>query len=398
LVAALGAGLANAGIEAQSVGLITTPGLAWLVRTGSFSLGAMLSASHNPSEDNGIKLFSAEGGKPTDEDQLAMEQLLGGAEGLNQLPAVEENTWTTRTSDAGLQRSYIEHLVQSEELSLNGFSVVVDCANGGGSEVAPEALRSLGADVHALACSPNGDNINAGCGSTHPEAMQAAVLEHGAQLGIALDGDGDRCILADEHGELVHGDGIMTVIGRHAAQSGELPDARIVATVMSNRGLHRALRDVGVGVLEVAVGDRAVVDGMREHKLALGGEQSGHIILGHEHGYIGDGILTALRVIAVMQATEKPLSKLAAPYRPFPQVLLNTPVAAKPDLSGLPEVMAAVARTEQALGSDGRVLLRYSGTEDVARVMVEGPDEGVIQAQAQELADCIQTALRQWSA
>jgi phosphoglucosamine mutase len=397
LEAALAAGLAQAGIETRSVGMITTPGLAWLVRNGEFGLGAMLSASHNPAKDNGIKLFSAQGGKPTDEDQAAMEGLLGGAGGLAHLPAVDEANWTTLDGDPALERSYLQHLVQSEDLRLEGQAIVVDCAHGGGSRVAPEVLRALGAEVYALACSPNGDNINEGCGSTHPESMQAAVREHHALLGIALDGDGDRCILADERGELVHGDGIMTVIGRHAAHSGQAANERIVATVMSNRGLNRALSEVGVGVLEVDVGDRAVAEGMRQHNLALGGEQSGHIILGNENGYIGDGMLTAMRVLTVMQATDQSLSQLAAPYEPYPQVLLNTPVASKPDLTTLPEVMAAVRSVEQALGDEGRVLLRYSGTENVARVMVEGPDEQLIRAQAQELADCIQSALRQSS-
>ena len=397
LEAALAAGLAQAGIEARSVGMITTPGLAWLVRNGEFGLGCMLSASHNPAEDNGIKLFSAQGGKPTDDDQAAMEQLLGGTQGLTTLPEIDEATFASLDVDRALEHSYLEYLVRSEALSLKGRSIVVDCAHGGGSHVAPETLRALGAEVHALACSPTGDNINDGCGSTHPEAMQAAVREHKAHLGIALDGDGDRCILADERGELVHGDGIMTVIGRHASQSGQAADERIVATVMSNRGLNRALREVGVGVLEVGVGDRAVVEGMREHKLALGGEQSGHIILGGENGFIGDGMLTALRVLSVMHATGQDLSELAAPYKPYPQVLLNTPVASKPVLADFPEVMAAVRAVEEALGEEGRVLLRYSGTENVARVMVEGPDEQLIQAQAHELADCIQAALRQSS-
>ncbi|MDE0914284.1 MAG: phosphoglucosamine mutase [Planctomycetota bacterium] len=397
LEAALAAGLAQAGIEARSVGMITTPGLAWLVRNGDFGLGCMLSASHNPAEDNGIKLFSAQGGKPTDEDQAAMEQILGGAQGLAQLPEVDVDTFSSLESEPELERSYLDYLIRSENLSLKGRSIVVDCAHGGGSHVAPDVLRALGAEVHALACSPTGDNINESCGSTHPEAMQEAVREHKAHLGIALDGDGDRCILADECGELVHGDGIMTVIGRHAAKSGKASNKRIVATVMSNRGLNRALREVGVEVLEVGVGDRAVVEGMRQHNLALGGEQSGHIILGGENGFIGDGMLTALRVLSVMRATGQVLSKLAAPYKPYPQVLLNTPVASKPVLEAFPEVMTAVREVEEALGKDGRVLLRYSGTENVARVMVEGPDEPLIQAQAQALADCIQTALRQSS-
>ncbi len=392
---ALAAGLAAAGIESHSVGLIPTPGLAWLVRQGSYCLGAMLSASHNPAADNGIKLFSARGGKPTDADQSRMEELLGGAAGLHQLASVDPSSWAAPIGHPEQEAAYLKHLIEDKGamLDLRGKSLVIDCANGAGSRVAPEVLRQLGATVHCLAIEPDGTNINDRCGSTHPEAMQAAVSEHGAHLGISLDGDGDRCILSDETGALVHGDGIMTVIARHAAQQNLYGDPRIVATVMSNRGLHRALKEVGVSVLEVAVGDRAVVEAMREHSLDLGGEQSGHIILGHDGGFIGDGLVTALAVLEVMQASDVPLSILAAPYQPYPQVLLNVPVDTKPDLDKLPRVVEAAALVERELGEEGRVLLRYSGTENVARVMVEGPDEPTIKRQADKLAQTIQASL-----
>jgi phosphoglucosamine mutase len=243
--------------------------------------------------------------------------------------------------------------------------------------------------VHALAAEPDGENINRDCGSTHPETVQNEVRRRGARLGIALDGDGDRCILVDEHGELVHGDGILTILARRAAERAEWRDRRIVATVMSNRGLHRALREVGVEVVEVPVGDRAVVEAMRAQDLELGGEQSGHIVLGRRNAYIGDGTFTALAVLRVMQETERPLSELARPYQPFPQVLLNVPVSRKPSLMELPSVAAAMRAVQQELGPDGRVLLRYSGTEPLARVMVEGPDAHRIGEAARRLADLL---------
>lgn len=390
LETALAAGLAEADVESASAGLIPTPGLAWLARERDFSLGAMISASHNPSQDNGIKLFSATGGKLDDEAELELEAMLR-EEILLAPPDAEAREFRAPRLDGELELEYLAHLIDSAGagLELAGWPIVIDCANGAGSRIAPRALGRLGAQVHAMAAEPDGDNINQDCGSTHPEALREAVRSRSARLGIALDGDGDRCILIDERGEIVHGDGIMTVLARHAAQTGRMKDRRIVATVMSNRGLHRALREVGVEVLEVGVGDRAVVECMRREGLSLGGEQSGHIVLGADNAFIGDGTYTALRVLQVMAETGKPLSELAAPFQPLPQVLLNVSVSSKPNLRDLPSVLQLVQRTETELEPDGRVLLRYSGTEDLARVMVEGPDGERIHEQAQSIARLI---------
>ena len=385
LEAALAGGFGEAGVESTSSGLITTPGLAWLVREGDWTLGAMLSASHNPAADNGIKLFSSTGGKLSDVDQSAVEDALRAD------PQTGSAASEGPPLDPRLEEAYLDHLVDTigSGFSLEGLPLVLDCANGAGSRVGPALFRRLGAGLEVLAAEPDGDNINAGCGSTHPEALQEAVARGAARIGVALDGDGDRCILVDAEGAVVHGDGIMTVIARHAAERGEYPDPRIVATVMSNRGLHRALREMGVGVVEVPVGDRAVVEGLRAEGLKLGGEQSGHIIFGDENHYIGDGLVTALRVLRVMRATGRELADLAAPYQPLPQVLLNVPVGSKPRLLDLPDLAPRVAAIEGELGEDGRVLLRYSGTENLARVMIEGPDAALIEEWADELAQMI---------
>lgn len=384
LEAALGRGLAARGFDVTSTGLITTPGLALLTRLEDFQIGVMISASHNPAEDNGIKVFSDQGEKLSDELELSIEARLRA-----QPQVVLEGP--PPPVDPNLENIYLAYLVDKAAagLSLDGLTLVLDCANGGASRVAPRVFGRLGAQVIARAAEPDGDNINRECGATHPAMLQAEVRSHGAALGIALDGDGDRCVLVDERGEIVHGDGILTVLVHHAARKSELADQRIVATVMSNRGLHRALREIGVGVVTVDVGDRRVVEGLRREGLRLGGEQSGHIVFGADHYFIGDGIYTALRVLRVMRETRKKLSELAAPYRPFPQVLLNVPVTRQPSLSELPRVAAARERLEQELGEDGRVLLRYSGTEPLARVMVEGPDLERIRSQAQELANLI---------
>ncbi len=381
--AALAGGLAAAGIEAVSAGIITTPGLAWLTRSGDWSLGIMVSASHNPAEDNGIKVFSSEGEKPSDEAELEIESVLATAPGAVAPPRAI-------CVDPTLETAYLEHLLDAGQgLSLNGMGLVIDCANGGASRVAPRVYARLGAAAHALAAEPDGENINRDCGSTHPEGLQSEVRRRGARAGIALDGDGDRCILVDERGEIVHGDGILTILARDAVDRDAWRHLRIVATVMSNRGLHRAMREVGVDVVEVGVGDRQVVEAMRRNDLELGGEQSGHVVLGSRNAFIGDGILTSLAVLRVVQETGRPLSELASRYQPYPQVLLNVPVTRKPSLAGLPQVVAAVRAVENDLGQDGRVLLRYSGTEPLARVMVEGPDAARIGTHARSLADLL---------
>ena len=381
---AIAAGLRAEGVESVSAGLLTTPGLAWLTKMGEFDLGVMISASHNPAEDNGVKLFSASGEKLLDEAEERVEELL-----RDQDPA--ESVSAPVQLKTSLSASYEEHLREHAcpELDLTGVRIALDCANGAGSRLAPAVFEGLGASVTKLHCEPDGVNINADCGSTHPQSLQAEVRNGDFHLGVALDGDGDRCILVDEEGELVHGDGIMTIIARWRASHLAYKDPRIVATVMSNRGLHRALREVGLSVFTVGVGDRQVVEALRSENLELGGEQSGHIIFGEDNAYIGDGTYTALRVLRVLQAEKVPLSQLAAPYQEFPQVLLNVRVTSKPPLEELVSLNERAAKHEAEMGEDGRVLLRYSGTEPVLRVMVEGPDEARIQEMAQDLADLI---------
>jgi phosphoglucosamine mutase len=379
LLAAFARGLGGAGFEVSDAGLIPTPGLAWLARARDFDLGVMVSASHNPADDNGIKLFGRGGGKFDDADERAVEEGLHG--GRLVVPEA-----AAPALDPGLSEAYVRALVDGASLDLAGVRVVVDCANGAGSAVAPAVLDRLGAQVHAIHATPDGRNINAGCGSTHPESLQAEVRRRGARLGFALDGDGDRCLLVDERGDLVDGDAMLTLFARHAVEHGRWADRRVVATVMSNKGLERALREVGVGLVRVPVGDRHVVEALRSQRLPLGGEQSGHVVFGADHAYIGDGVYTALRALAVLLESGRPLSELAAAFQPFPQVLVNVRVSRKPDLALLPGVAGLLAEIEQELGTDGRVLLRYSGTEPLARVMIEGPDQANITRRAEELA------------
>ncbi len=390
LQAALTRGLVAQGFAVTSVGLITTPGLALLTRLSDHRFGAMISASHNPPEDNGIKLFTTDGSKLSDAVEDAIERAL-------RLDATPIPSASGVELSQELEERYLAHLLDcaGRGLDLGGLSICIDCANGGGSRLGPRVMGRLGARVHPLFDHPDGDNINHGCGSTHPEALQRAVRQQGADIGIALDGDGDRCILVDERGELVHGDGILTVVARHAMQRGQLADPRIVATVMSNKGLFRALRDVGVGIVTCAVGDRYVVEALRRERLTIGGEQSGHIVFGADNHFIGDGLYTALRVLRVLAESGQSLSALAAPYQPFPQVLLNVPVRHKPALETLADVAERVAQIETEIGDEGRVLVRYSGTENLARVMVEGPDAAYIQSSAESVAQLLRAAIGQ---
>ncbi len=394
LGAALARGFAHAGLAPESAGLLPTPGLAWLSAQEGFALGAMISASHNPAHDNGIKLFAGSGLKLTDAQQHAIEEQLRReveAEGLG------ESQGPAPKPVAAHEDAYAEHLVALAEsgdpLNLTGLHVVVDCANGAASRVGPRVLESLGAKVETLFGSPNGQNINEGCGSTSPETLQARVVECGADLGIALDGDADRCLMVDEKGILVDGDAIMTILARDAASRGVWEDNRIVATVMSNRGLHRALAPMGIGVVEVGVGDRQVVEGLRQEGLSLGGEKSGHVIFGAESGFIGDGMLTALHVLGVRARSGALLSELHAPFVPFPQVLLGLQVPSKPPLETLAAFQELRSQFEAELGDDGRVNVRYSGTEPKARVMVEGPDEARIGEMADALVQALQDAI-----
>ncbi|HPF14194.1 MAG TPA: phosphoglucosamine mutase, partial [Planctomycetota bacterium] len=337
LETALACGLAAAGVASDSAGLLPTPGLAWLTRHDHYGLGIMVSASHNPAHDNGIKVFNHEGDKLADEVQNAIEALLRAPH-----PEIEYHAKKRPPHVPELEDHYLRHLEHNwgAGLDLNGWTVVVDCANGAASRSAPKILTRLGARVHAIADEPDGENINLDCGSTHPEALRDAVRTRQANVGIALDGDGDRCLLVDERGRLVDGDAILMILAQHARSEVELPKQRIVATVMSNRGLHRALRKSGVGIIEVGVGDRNVVEALRREGLGLGGEQSGHVILGARNEYIGDGMVTALAVLRVLVGSGKSLSQLTAPFESMPQILLNIPVDRKPPMESLEGVQA----------------------------------------------------------
>ncbi|MHC4378842.1 MAG: phosphoglucosamine mutase [Planctomycetota bacterium] len=386
LAHALSRGLASHGVHCDSAGLLTTPGLAIATRTGTYAAGLMVSASHNPAEDNGIKIFNAQGEKLADE----VEDRIQAALEADPAPQAEGPLPSPRHE---LAEEYLARLVESARgLDLSGRRVVIDCANGAGSQVGPELLRRLGAEVVALFDAPDGSNINAGCGSTAPDALMAAVREHSAHLGLALDGDGDRCLLVDEHGELVDGDALMALLALDLQTAGRLPGGRIVATVMSNVGLKRALAPAEVGIETVGVGDRRVVEGLREHALGLGGEQSGHIVFGPTSSpsdlwhFVGDGLYTGLRVLEAMLRAGRPLSELKSVFRAFPQLLINVRVSRKPPFEELPEVQASVAAAEAELGDGGRVLLRYSGTESLARVMVEGEDAAQIERLAEDIA------------
>lgn len=383
LEAAVVAGLTSAGADVRRVGVLPTPAVAYLVGSLEADLGVMISASHNPMPDNGIKLFASGGHKLPDgiEDEieagLADGKVRPTGAGVGRVTDVED----------ALDR-YAEHLLAVTPHSLDGLKVVVDCANGASSAAAPEIYRRAGAEVVALYAEPDGVNINEHCGSNHPERLREAVVKHGADLGIAHDGDADRCVAVDSAGELIDGDQIMAVLALALAESGELAKDTLVATVMSNLGLHLAMRAHGITVVTTAVGDRYVLEELRSSGFALGGEQSGHVVL-PAHATTGDGLLTALRLMSRMAETGKSLADLAAVMNRLPQVLVNVPVADKAAVAGSSEVRDAVGEVEAELGEEGRVLLRPSGTEQLVRVMVEAPAQATAQAAADRLAGVV---------
>ena len=386
LEAAVVAGLAGAGVDVVRVGVLPTPGVAHLTERLNADLGVMLSASHNPMPDNGIKFFARGGHKLPDDVEDAIEALLG-------------TSWDRPIGDAvgrvtedltGLDR-YIGFLTRTLPRPLTGLKVVVDCANGAASEVAPMSLREAGADVIAIHHHPDGYNINLDCGSTHMESLVEAVLEHGADAGIAHDGDADRCLAVDAGGSIIDGDQIMAILALAKRREGTLAADTVVATVMSNLGFKTAMAAAGVQVVETGVGDRYVLEGMRGGGYTLGGEQSGHIVMS-EFGTTGDGVLTALHLLAEV-AAGTPLSELAAVMQRFPQVLINVSGVDKSGLSGSEAVQQAVARAESDLGDAGRVLLRVSGTEPLVRVMVEADTKQRANECATALADVVRQEL-----
>ncbi|GAA5153636.1 MULTISPECIES: phosphoglucosamine mutase [Amycolatopsis] len=383
LEAAVVAGLASAGADVLRVGVQPTPAVAHLVGALDADLGVMISASHNPMPDNGIKLFAAGGHKLPDgiEDEIE-----AGLSGNGSRPTGAEIGRVTDVPDA-LDR-YTQHLLDSLPHPLTGLRIVVDCANGAASFAAPEVYRKAGAEVVAISAEPDGININEDCGSTHMDKLQAAVREHGADLGIAHDGDADRCLAVDASGELVDGDQIMAVLALAMAEAGELTHGTLVATVMSNLGLHLAMREHGVQLRTTAVGDRYVLEELRAGGFALGGEQSGHVVF-PALATTGDGLLTALRLMSRVAATGKPLADLASVMRRLPQVLINVRVADKAAVVNSDAVRDAVQAVETELGEQGRVLLRQSGTEQLVRVMVEAPTHDVAQTAADRLAGVV---------
>lgn len=380
LEAAVVAGLTSAGADVLRVGVQPTPAVAFLVGELAADLGVMISASHNPMPDNGIKLFAGGGQKLADEIEDEIE------DGLAATPARPTGAGIGRVSDVedALDR-YSQHLLAATTHPLTGLRVVVDCANGAASLAAPEVYRKAGAEVVAIHAEPDGVNINDGCGSTHIGQLRAAVLEHGADVGVAHDGDADRCLAVDASGELVDGDQIMAVLALAMAEAGELAHGTLVATVMSNLGLHLAMREHGVRLRTTAVGDRYVLEELRSGGYTLGGEQSGHVVF-PALATTGDGLLTALRLMSRVAQAGRPLAELAAVMRRLPQVLVNVRVADKAAVAASPAVREAVEAVEAELGERGRVLLRPSGTEELVRVMVEAPAHQTARVAAGKLA------------
>ncbi|SDD76862.1 phosphoglucosamine mutase [Auraticoccus monumenti] len=396
LEAAVVAGLASAGVDVVRLGVVPTPGVAWLVGHSAAELGVMISASHNPMPDNGIKFFARGGVKLDDRIEDAIEARLREPW---QRPT---GAGVGRVSDDGaLIEGYVAHLVGSlngpdgdgAAVSLEGITVVVDCANGAASMTAVAAFETQGATVVAIHAEPDGVNINQDCGSTHMDDLRAAVVEHGADLGIALDGDADRCLAVDADGTLVDGDQILAVLAVGMKEAGTLTGDTVVATVMSNLGFVNAMREHDIHVLQTKVGDRYVLEAMSAGGFALGGEQSGHVVLS-QYATTGDGALTALHLMARMVTSGRPLSELAAVMTRLPQVLVNVNDVDRSRASSDEELLAAVAQASEQLGDSGRVLLRPSGTEALVRVMVEAESFERAQQVAQSLAEVVRLRLR----
>ncbi|MDX8032353.1 phosphoglucosamine mutase [Lentzea sp. BCCO 10_0856] len=383
LDAAVTAGLTSAGADVLRVGALPTPAVAYLVAALGADIGVMISASHNAMPDNGIKLFAAGGHKLPDQVEDEIEQHMGT--GFDR-PTGASIGRVRDVPDAETQ--YVEHLLKVTPHRLDGLKVVVDCANGAASVAAPDAYRRAGAEVIAINANPDGLNINAGCGSTHIDVVAAAVREHGADLGIAHDGDADRCLAVDAEGNLIDGDQILAVLALAMRDAGELYEDTLVATVMSNLGLHIAMKAEKIQLRTTAVGDRYVLQDLKAGGYSLGGEQSGHVVL-PAHATTGDGLLTALRLMARMAETGKSIADLASVMHRLPQVLINVKVSDKAAVAKASSVSEAVAAVEGELGDTGRVLLRPSGTEQLVRVMVEATSHEQAESAAQRLADVV---------
>jgi len=384
----LARGASSQGAVVTSAGVLPTPGVAFLARAHDFDLGVVLSASHNPYGDNGIKVFSGHGEKFGERDERVIEAIMAD-------PAWRVgDTSAGQVHQADFVEAYLDHVRRLFPATgaLHGARIAVDMANGATTSTARSLFTSLGFELVTLGDEPDGRNINLACGSTHPAQMAATVVAQGCRLGVAFDGDGDRAIFVDHRGRIVDGDAVLLMLALHYQRRGALPGDTVVATVMSNIGLELALKEHGLQLIRTPVGDKYVMEAMLSGGYVLGGEQSGHVILA-EHLPTGDGMATALAVLRVIAETGRELADLAAALVTYPQTLTNVRVREKRDVAGVPEVQAAIARVESALAGRGRVLVRYSGTEPLLRIMIEGPDQASVQAWAEEIADAVRSTL-----
>jgi phosphoglucosamine mutase len=386
--AELAHGASGEGASVVSAGVVPTPAIAYLTRAAGYEAGVVISASHNPFEDNGIKVFSGRGEKFTERVEREVEAIVGDA------------SWAARTGEPGpvagvdVVDQYLEHLraVFPEAPTLKGFKLAIDCANGATTTVAPQLFAGLGFDTVVIDAQPDGRNINLNSGSTHPEQLARTVVDRRCAMGVAFDGDGDRAIFVDRNGQVANGDAVLFMCARQLQREGRLKGAAIVATVMSNIGLELALRTLGVDLVRCPVGDKYVMEEMLKRNLSLGGEQSGHIIFS-DYLFTGDGLCTALNVLRTVALSGRPFGDLASDLVSFPQVLLNVRVREKVELKAVPAIAAAIATVEARVNGQGRLLVRYSGTEPLLRVMLEGKHEHEIRAWAQEIVDVVKRHL-----
>jgi phosphoglucosamine mutase len=392
LAARLADGIGRRGIAVEFVGVLTTPGVAYLTRTGAFSAGVMISASHNPFQDNGIKIFAQSGFKLPDVEEHEVEeeifQILEDGT-LDAEPPAASPTPLVESHDV---RRYLNFLLATLSTQLDGFKIVMDCGNGAAAALAPALFREAGAEVVSIFDEPNGRNINLGCGALHLEQLQAKVLETGADAGVAFDGDADRCLMVAKSGKVVDGDAILLIAGGQLKREGKLPGDVVVSTVMSNLGLEKALERIGVAMVRTPVGDKYVLEDMVQRGAALGGEQSGHIIF-QQYSTTGDGMLTALKVLETCAKQGKGLDELASDMTVFPQLLKNVRVKERRPLAELPGVLAEIAACEAELAGSGRILVRFSGTELLLRVMVEGMDQALVESTVERIIAAIKAEL-----
>jgi phosphoglucosamine mutase len=376
-------GLQSRGVRVRFAGIITTPGVAYLTRTGPFLAGVMISASHNPYQDNGIKVFGHSGFKLPDAEEHAIEQEIFRLRSQGAAPSPHK-----LSIDEGLDGQYLEYLASTVAVRFDGLRLVIDCGHGAAYRLAPELFSRLGASVNVLCAEPNGRNINLNCGALHLENLRDAVLAQGADAGVAFDGDADRAIFVARSGKIVDGDAVLLASARALKAAGRLTGNRVVATVMSNLGLEKALERDGIGLVRTPVGDKYVLEEMVRLDAAIGGEQSGHVIF-RQYATTGDGLLTAVRLFEISRQASAGLDELTADFRVYPQKLVNIRVKHKKALTEVPSVAQEIRKVEEELAGSGRVLVRFSGTEPLARVMVEGPDMSGVEAYTARIADAI---------